>query len=106
MTRPCRMRAANLAVAGLAALLAMHAAAQERQVYRYVDSDGKVVYSDRPPPSQATNVQQKRVGGNFIETSEPSYATRVASDRFPVTLYTFACGDPCQNAEALLNARG
>ena len=29
-----------------------------------------------------------------------------AQDRFPVTLYTFACGDVCDRAEALLNRRG
>jgi hypothetical protein len=106
MSRPCRVHAAALAAATLAAILAMPAAAQDRQVYRYVDPDGKVVYSDRPPPSEAKGVQQKRLGGNFIETTEPSYATRVASERFPVTLFTFACGEPCQNAEAMLNARG
>ena len=34
----------------LALALAAGAAAQERQVYRYLDSDGRVVYSDRVPP--------------------------------------------------------
>ena len=29
-----------------------------------------------------------------------------ASERFPVTLYTFACGAVCENAEGLLNRRG
>jgi glutaredoxin len=29
-----------------------------------------------------------------------------ASDRFPVTLFTFACGPACENAQALLNRRG
>ncbi len=33
-------------------------------------------------------------------------ATQQATERFPVTLYTFACGDVCQSAEALLNRRG
>jgi hypothetical protein len=107
MSRPTRVReiaAAALAVA--AALAACSAAAQDRQVYRYTDPDGRVVYSDRPPPNEAKAVQQKRLGGNYIETSEPSYATRAATENFPVTLYTFACGDPCQSGEALLNARG
>ena len=29
-----------------------------------------------------------------------------ASERFPVTLYTFNCGATCDNAQALLNRRG
>ena len=31
-----------------------------QQVYRYVDKDGRVVYSDRGPPSDAKDVQAKR----------------------------------------------
>ena len=42
----------------------------------------------------------------MIETNE--HAARVAAGvrAFPVTLYTFDCGELCQNAEALLNRRG
>ena len=82
------------------------AAAAQSQVYRYTDPDGRVVYSDRPPPSNAKNVQTKRLGANFVETSEPNLAAQQASERFPVTLFTFPCGEVCSNAEALLNKRG
>ncbi len=97
---------ASLVAAAVLTLATAGASAQDRQVYRYVGPDGRVVYSDLPPPADAKNVQHKRVGGNYIETSEPSLAMRQATERFPVTLYTFPCGDPCQSAEALLNARG
>jgi len=80
--------------------------AQVAQVYRYTDADGKVVYSDRAPPPNAKGVQTKRLGGNFIETSEPSIAAQQASEKYPVTLFTFDCGEVCQNAESLLNRRG
>lgn len=90
---------ATLAVAG-------QALGQGTPVYRYTDPDGKVIYTDRPPPANAKGVQTKRLGGNFIETSEPSYAAQQASQKFPVTLFTFDCGEVCQNAEALLNKRG
>ena len=86
--------------------LCLNAGAQQKELYRYTDADGKVVYSDKPPPPEAKNVQPKRVGGNVIETSEVPLAARMASDRYPVTLYTFDCGEPCQGAEALLNKRG
>ncbi len=90
---------ATVAVAG-------QALGQGVPVYRYIDPDGKVVYSDRAPPANAKGVQTKRMGGNFIETSEPSIAAQQASEKFPVTLFTFDCGEVCQNAESLLNKRG
>ncbi|MEP7327613.1 MAG: glutaredoxin family protein [Betaproteobacteria bacterium] len=92
---------------GIAAIaVAGHVFAQGTPVYRYTDTDGKVVYSDRPPPANAKGVQTKRLGGNYIETSEPSVAAQQASEKFPVTLFTFPCGEVCQNAESLLNKRG
>lgn len=80
--------------------------AQAPQVYRYVDPSGRVVYSDRAPPPDVKNVQTKKLGQNFVESSEPGVAAQQASERFPATLFTFECGDVCQNAEALLNKRG
>ena len=43
----------------------------QQQLFRYLDKDGRVVYTDTAPPSDARNVQQKKLGGNYIETSEP-----------------------------------
>lgn len=95
----------RIALAIAAAALAGGALAQT-QVYRYTDNDGRIVYSDRAPTGDVKNLQTKRVGSNFVSTSEPSYASALAAERFPVTLYTFQCGEVCQNAEALLNRRG
>ena len=91
---------------GLLALISGLAAAQVQQVYRYIDVDGRVVYSDKPPPPSARDAQAKRIGGNNIETSELSFAVQQAQERFPVTLYTFACGVVCDTAQAVLNKRG
>ena len=96
----------RLLAGGALALATASAFAQAPQVYRYVDPSGRVVYSDRPPPPDVKNVQTKRLGANFVESSEPSIAAQQASERFPATLFTFECGDVCQNAEALLNKRG
>jgi glutaredoxin len=93
-----------VAVVGIA--LSAQSLGQGAPVYRYTDPDGKVVYSDRVPPANAKGVQTKRMGGNYIETSEPSIAAQQASEKYPVTLFTFDCGEVCQNAEALLNKRG
>ncbi len=95
-----------LACGAAAALIAACVAAQAQQVYRYVDKDGRVIYSDRAPPSDSKEVQAKRLSPNFIENNDVPVATAQAAQRFPVTLYTFACGTVCQNAEALLNRRG
>jgi len=91
--------AALLLISGLAA-------AQVQQVYRYIDTDGRVVYSDKPPPPSARDAQAKRIGGNSIETSDLSFATQQAQERYPVVLYTFACGVVCDTAQGVLNKRG
>ena len=102
--KPNPMRIALLC--GVAAAVVAAGAAAQQQVYRYVDKDGKVVYSDRSPPTDSKEVQSKRLSPNFIENNPVPLATTQAAERFPVTLYTFACGAVCQNAEALLNRRG
>jgi glutaredoxin len=89
-----------------AAVIAAGATAQAQQVFRYLDKNGNVVYSDRAPPPDSTDVQAKRLSPNFIENNDAPLALTQATERFPVTLYTFACGTVCQNAEGLLNRRG
>ncbi len=89
-----------------AAVFAALAAAQAQQVYRYVDKDGRTIYTDRPPPPDSKEVQAKKLSPNFIENNDVPVATAQAAQRFPVTLYTFGCGTVCQSAEALLNRRG
>ena len=91
---------------GIAAISIAGGALAQSQVYRYTDADGRVVYSDRAPSGNVKDLQTKRLGANFISTSEPGYASALAAERYPVTLYTFACGEVCTNAEALLNKRG
>jgi len=103
-TMPCR-----LALVGgpLAGIVASSAAAQTTPpIYRYVDPSGRVIYSDHVPPPNAKNVEAKRLTQNYIETDKMSLEAKQARDRFPVTLYTFNCGDVCDKAEALLNRRG
>ena len=101
---PLSRRIALLCGAAIAVFATLSAAQQ--QVYRYVDKDGSVIYSDRAPPPDSKEVQAKRLSPNFIENNNVPLATVQAAQRFPVTLYTFGCGEVCQNAEALLNRRG
>jgi glutaredoxin len=82
-------------------------AAYAAEMYRWVDQEGKVHYSDSPPPASAKNVQQKDIGGgSTVSDDNLPYATRVAAKNFPVTLYTSDCGEPCKKAREHLIKRG
>src|SRR5437588_873131 len=102
-----RLSVALTTLAAIIALgLAAGASAQDKQPYRYTDADGHVVYTDKPPPPSAKNVQPKKIIANVVETNEIPIAAQLASEKYPVTLFTWDCGEICQNAEALLNRRG
>ena len=88
------------------ALAAAFAHAQST-VYRWVDKDGKVQFTDSPPPADAKGVSERRMGGGYIEESQLPYATQMAAKRHPVTLFTSNdCGDLCAQGRALLSQRG
>lgn len=94
-------------LAAAAALLCSTAVAA--QAYRWVDKDGKVHYTQTPPPpAQATSVQKRSTGGNVVESgAQLPYATQQAAKAHPVTLYTAeVCADPCRDARTLLAQRG
>lgn len=94
-------------LATAAALL--FATAVAAQAYRWVDKDGKVHYTQTPPPpSQATSIQKRSAGGSVVESGSPlPYATQQAAKAHPVTLYTAeVCTDACRDARALLAQRG
>lgn len=91
----------------VAASLAVCAAQAQSTVYRWVDKDGKVQFSDSPPPSDAKGVSERRMGGGGADDSQLPYATQVATKRNPVTLYTGTdCGDLCTKGRDLLSRRG
>lgn len=75
-------------------------------LYRWVDPDGKVQYSDKPPPPSAKDVQQKQLGAPAADTGRLPYATQIAAKNFPVTLYVTDCGEACTKARELLRKRG
>ena len=97
----------RLAAALAAALLLPALAAAQSNVYRWVDKDGKVHYSDTPPPEPTRNVSQKRLGGGYVQETQLPYATQIAMRRNPVVLFTGTdCADPCRNGRELLAKRG
>jgi len=78
------------------------------QIYRWVDQEGKVHYSQTPPPPGAKNIQKKAFsGGDPVDSTNLPYATQLAAKNFPVTLRTSPdCGAPCSQARAALVRRG
>jgi glutaredoxin len=85
-------------------LLALPAAAGT--LYRWVDADGRVHYTDTPPPASAKDVKQKATTGQPADAGRLPYATQVAAKNFPVTLYATDCGEACTKARDLLRKRG
>ncbi len=80
--------------------------AQAGELYRSIDSSGKVLYSDRPLYG-AEDVEQLKLGSEPAPDESLSYETRKAQQNFPVTLYVFpTCVTPCQQARDFLNKRG
>src|SRR5262252_9911059 len=68
-----RMRLFPLSLAGCAAVLLSPAAAIANGIYKYVEKDGTIVYTNVPP----TGKKAKRVHGTFHrapEASEPAAA--------------------------------
>lgn len=91
----------------LLALMVLPLAASAQALYKWVGKDGKVHYSDQPPPQEARKVEQPRLRGGSIDTSGLPYETQQAAKNFPVTLYTSAeCQESCERARAFLRRRG
>jgi glutaredoxin len=101
------MKTRIVGVVGAALLAASFSAAAQQTLYRWVDKDGKVQFSDTPPPADAKSGTAKRMGGGYVEEGQLPYATQVATRRHPVVLFTSDnCGDACTQARTLLTKRG
>jgi glutaredoxin len=89
----------------LVSLLVM-ANVQAADLYRSIDKDGKVHYSDTPLPDSEDVVKLK---SNILPDPDEGlpYETLQAKQNFPVTLYTFPdCGPLCNQARDFLVKRG
>jgi glutaredoxin len=90
------------------ALALLFAASAAAQMYRWVDKDGKVHYTDTPPPAAAAkSVQSRTASPSVVESSQQPYSVQQAVKNFPVVLYTHAdCKEPCADGRTLLASRG
>lgn len=97
-----RLAAALLALAALGTI----STAEAQTTYRWKDAQGRVHFSDQPPPPEVRELDEQRYAAPAA-TQVPSYTLRKLTAEFPVTLYTADnCGDFCAQARALLNKRG
>jgi Domain of unknown function (DUF4124) len=89
------------------ALLLLAAAGAAQAQYKYIGPDGRVVYSDQPPPPSAKVLEKKPLPGSAASAGELPFALQSAMKTFPVTLFTAPnCGAPCSDGRTLLNQRG
>ncbi|HEY0268081.1 MAG TPA: glutaredoxin family protein [Methyloradius sp.] len=78
----------------------------QAQVYKWKDAQGNMHYSDTPP-MDVKNIETKNVKANVVDTDAQPFATKLAAEKNPVSLYSFTgCGDPCAQAQAYLDKRG
>lgn len=75
------------------------------QLYKSVGPDGKVTYSDTPPPAKTGKVQEKNLSNAAPSTQFP-FELADASRKHPVTLYTATNCAACDRGREALNARG
>ena len=73
-----------------------------QQVYKSVDKNGRVTYSEVPPLPGSGD---KLTGESAANPSLP-YSLQQVVSRYPVTLYTTADCGPCINARLMLTQRG
>lgn len=85
---------------------ALLAAAAAHAQYKYVGSDGRVTYSDLPPPSTARVLEQKPLGITAAPAMALPFEVQQATDKYPVTLYTGNDCAPCDSARLYLLGRG
>lgn len=102
----CRTAATALMAAGVL-LLGLSALPRDAgaQIRCWTTDSGSRECSDLPPPPNAKAINEVRGRAGRIE-GQDSFAQRQASDRFPVTLWSNECGEPCTNARKLLATRG
>ena len=90
-----------------ALLAGASAASNAQQVYRIVEPDGKVTFSDRPPSE--TNAKVTAAAGSprgSVSTASLPFELRQVVQRYPVILYTGDNCGPCQSARSMLITRG
>jgi glutaredoxin len=87
------------------AALLLLAGAATAQVFKWVDAKGVTHFGDQPPPEQK-NVQVKNFNASGGAAVDLPYELAEAVRAAPVTIYTTTNCPACDQARAMLQARG
>ena len=87
-------------------LLAICATAAHAQLYKWTGPDGKVNYSDSPPPASASKVETKSLTIGDVSAGDFPFEVMEAMKNNPVTLYTTRNCIPCDDGRKHLKDRG
>jgi glutaredoxin len=88
-------------------LIVIAGATQAQTLYRNVGPDGRVSFSDVPPPAGAAKgVPGAASSGPANAGSALPYDLQQVVNRYPVTLYTGEACAPCGSGRLLLSSRG
>lgn len=80
-------------------------ASAHAQMYKWVGPNGKITYSDTPPPPSARQVEEKSLTTGSAYPALPFELAKAVKSN-PVTLYTTAKCPPCDDGRNMLNTRG
>jgi len=78
----------------------------QAQVYKWVDADGKITYSDVPPPKTAVKVETKSFSSSDTSNVALPFELAQAAKSMPVVLYTADSCVPCNDGRNFLKQNG
>lgn len=91
----------------LAAALLLATALPAAALYKIVQPDGSISYTDRPPPAGSGRITT--IGSGNAPAAQAAVLPqelRLAAQRYPVTLFTSPGCAPCDDGRRLLQQRG
>lgn len=80
--------------------------APAQQMYKWTGADGKINYTDTPPPATARSTESRSAPAAASDTGGLPYELAQAAKSHAVVLYTMTACVPCDSGRAYLTKRG
>lgn len=108
LTPTCVQAGSALASLALLIMITLLTPTAQAQVYRLVGPDGKVSFSDQPPPvGSASKASAANTGSSSAGPAAGlPFELRQVATKFPVTLFTTENCAPCSAGRSMLTNRG
>lgn len=93
---------------GCVALLGTSLGAPAQNIYRSVDADGNITFSDKPPASSTQGKVTTTGSGAAGTSTNPNlpFELRQIASKYPVILYSAPKCTPCDMGRSFLSGRG